>query len=789
MPDLLSLVTGYLVSDGFNVQQRELAREVIGERPGPAGTRDRVYVWVPEINANQPFSSQEAPYLERFARANERHPSATKVLVVPSTGGISTDFRTKANRVHRVGIRVPIQFFDTEFTWEYDADLATTAKQLKSDGAEADSNGIAQPYAAKGRYAGHGPDLVLELFRRLHDYPRHTGIHIVEGPAGIGKSHLFASLFARLHNAFLEDKARQRTRWGRPLPLMPEYDPGQLRLNGLLTVFMQTELERLIPPSLFHWMLANGQSIWMLDGLEEIMARDNEFTQIILDSFTLPNSASDPTILICLRDSLMNTNQAVIDFCNEYEDYTTVYTLKRWNSTSIASFASLKIDKRQSRAFTRQVTSNPKLLELASLPYYCNLLAHQFNDGGFREATSASTILNDALEGIIRREYAKGMALSEDNMPVDDVFSFAQEIAQHDMQSGFNGISVGMIRALAGVWADLVWEDAQERERFVFQMSQMALFSQDPSTRRLRFAQEILEQYLLGRLYVDYLRKDEVSRLVDEFNYWEFPEGSITLQLLADYFSQQESTAVNIQSVVLAALHKPTAFKNMIHLLNLANVDATFFGQSLIGKDLSNLKFREMDLSNVSFSACDLSNTEFRGCKLHGTDFSGAIVNNTGFFDVSDDSMQGANFRDMSKFHSMRVDRSQPLVRTSEARQWWSEITNEVEEVSNLPCGAAEQLRHLFMKFIYPDGRGRRDDLQEAFLNRGQRRVQDPGTVSSAAIKHGYLNRSSPSKFRRADGMKYAEMVEFVKEFNLSHDLRFLLDDVCANDGCLHVEA
>ena len=788
MPDLLSLVTGYLDSDGYSVQ-RQRDREIIGERPGPAGTRDRIYVWVPEVSRSRPFNTQEGPYLRRFSEANNRHPSATKMLVVPSMQGLSTEFRTKARREHRVGIRVPVQFFDTEFKWEHDTSLPSTAKQLKTNGEEADANRIEQPFTATGRYPGDGADLVAELFRRLHGNPRQTGIHIVQGPAGIGKSYSFSSLFAQLHEAFIVDKQGQRTQWARPMPLMPEYDPGQLRLNGLLTVFMQTELERLIPTDLFHWMLANGQSIWMLDGLEEIMAGDDKFTEIVLDSFTRPGTGGEPTILICLRDSMMNTNQPIIDFCSEYNDYTTVYTLERWTVESIRAFANRRVRTGNSLTFLKRITSSSELIELASLPYYCNLMVEQFNQDGLLDANTGPDLVSSALEAIIGREYDKGLALNENVLPIADVLTFAQDMAQQDMQGGFNGILVGNISDWARDWAEAALEDPSARRRFVFQMSQMALFAQDPTSKKLRFTQEILEQYLLGRLYVDYLRKNERSRFVDEFNYWQFPASSITLELLADYCSTEIPRTSDVQVLVFEALYKPTALKNLIQLVSVAGYDATFLEQSLIGRDLSNLKLSHMNLTGVSFSACDLSNTDFDRCILRDTDFSGATVTNTGFLGTDHRSMEGATFDNTTKFHSMRIN-NRMVVRTADAIRWWNEITSSgpsEETVDELPCRTSEQLRYLFRKFIYPDGRGRRDDLQEANLNRGQRHLKDPSVVTNAAIKHEYLTRSSPIKFRRAEGTKYSEMVEFVRDFRLSPDLHFLLDDVCNVDECRHL--
>ena len=488
----------------------------------------------------------------------------------------------------------------------------------------------------------------------------------------------------------------------------------------------------------------------------------------------------------------MNTNQAVIDFCTDYEDYTTIYTLKRWEKQSIAAFAQCKLRKEKSREFISRVNANQNLLQLASLPFYCDMLVEQFRDHGFRDTHSAVDLVDRALKDIIKREYEKGLALNEKVMPVDDVLSFAQDIAQRDIQEGSNGIPVSTISDLARDWAELVWEDpgaGEERERFVIQMCQIALFAQDPSTGRLRFVQEILEQYLLGRLYVDYFRKGAISRFIDEFNYWEFPEDSLTLELLSAYCTTEMSGLNDMQSLVHEALRKPKTFRNMMQLLSVMGFDGSFLKQSVVGRDLSNLKLRQMDLTGVSFSGCDLTNTEFHKCKLQNANFSSAIISNTGFFGMDHELMNGAILEDMAKFHSMRVDTRRTIVRSTEAKVWWNETTASEEMVSELPCDTAEQLKVLFGKFVRPDGRGRRDDCQEKDLNRGRRYILRPEMITTAAIKYLYLSRSNPNKYRRADGDRYGEMVEFVKQFQLSPGLRFLLDDVCDIEECPHVDA
>ena len=249
----------------------------------------------------------------------------------------------------------------------------------------------------------------------------------------------------------------------------------------------------------------------------------------------------------------------------------------------------------------------------------------------------------------------------------------------------------------------------------------------------------------------------------------------------------------DVENIIFQSMNRPRAFKNMLQLLSVSNLDGGFLGNSAVKKDLSGIKFRNMHFRDVSFAGCNLDTTEFHACDLRGTEFSGAIISNTGFFNMSPDLMVGANFGDMNTVHSIRVDGragARNLGDSKAAMRWLGEQVNVAPDpsVDALPCPAAEQLRHLFGKYIRPDGTAKRKWVGSDAINRGSRYIQRPENVSDAAIRAGYLTPEGRfHRLHRADGTKYPEMVEFVRRLEASPDIRFLLDEICGETSCAHI--
>ena len=794
MSDQHVQVRQYLQADGYTIEDRprELAeREVSAWRSQAAGVRQYVNVWMPVIPSGGTLETQERHYRDRFKVAQEHHPTANNVMLVPSREGIRPAFIQEARSKYSVSFRTPVEFFDTTFSWESNKQSATIAKRIRDEGEKVGRERIAQPFTVNSSN-DIGQDLVDTLFRRFRDRLQPAGIHIVQGPAGIGKSWLFSSLFTRLYDAFIQDKRERRTLWARPLPLVPEYDPTGRRFNDFLSAFIRAEVDRPMRKEVLDWLVANGHGILMLDGLEEIMALDEEFTEQILEYFTLPGTDGVPTVLICLRDSLMNRNQAVIDFCTEYSDRTTVYNLEKWDDRCIRAFVDRKVPRQDRERFIAKVRSNDVLSDIAGLPYLCDLLVQEFNEGRLTDHLSSANLIENAAKAIITREYDKKIALTEEVMPVDDVLTFAQDLAQKNMEGEFKGVSLGEINEWAKDWAELVWPEAPEdRSRFEQQMSQVAFFEQG-GQGRLKFVHEILELYLLGRKYIEYLQHGKTAHFIDAFSHWEFPSNSITLDMLSEYCETEMDTA-DLENVTFQCLNRPKALKNMLQILGKIGFNCRFLRGSLVKKDLAGLKFWNVNFQNVSFAGCDLDTVEFHACDLRYTEFSGAIISNTGFFSTPSSLMKEANWGDMNTVHSIRVDSRggiRNIGQPKAAVKWLRDRikTTSTAPADELPCAAAEQLRHLFGKFIRPDGTVKRKWIGTEAIKRGRKYIQKPREALEAAVGAGYLTYQKwGDRYNRPETSKYAEMVEFFKNLEPSPEIRYLLDEICGNANCAHV--
>ena len=145
--------------------------------------------------------------------------------------------------------------------------------------------------------------------------PSGPPVHLVIAPAGFGKSHLFRSLYAQLYDDFMAAKSEER-RALRPLPLLPDYlaSASAPTLKALVQSFLTTEVARPLRLESFEWMLTHGFACFLLDGLDEVIARDPHFFEYVYELLTRPDVPRPPKILICVRDSLLVSNRGLRGF-------------------------------------------------------------------------------------------------------------------------------------------------------------------------------------------------------------------------------------------------------------------------------------------------------------------------------------------------------------------------------------------------------------------------------------------------------------------------------------------
>lgn len=783
MADLVQQVKTFLEAEGFSVGPRRDfltgSRRIVGEET------EYVYVWVIDSYDPSKFSTQEPSFLARFKDASENNPSAMKFLVVPTREGMSRAFTDGARQWYRVNILAPILFFDTNLNWEASRESASAVRDLRDKGERLRLKRVSQPFLREDN-SEIGAELLDPLYSVLVDTAqKEKSIHVVVGPAGIGKSCLFEVLFAQLHEAFMAFKTRGAHQSPRPLPLIPEYQPlaDGKTVRSLLDAYLRTDFARPLRRSVFEWMLTNGFAIWMVDGLDEIIAQDPGFFDYILDLITKPEAPVKPKILICVRDSLMATNAVFREFCEEYHDEVTIWQLTKWGASSKRLFAELVMPNDATR-FIRTLQSHPSLDELASVPYYCDLLCQQFQAGNIRDDYSETSLLQEALSSIVERDYKKGF-LNREVIKVPDVHFFLEAIASEDYATGFRGIPIRMVTDWARTITPTNLQE-EEIERVTSGILNLAAFAH-ASPGYIRFSQEILEQYLIGKYFTGLL-ETAPDTLVTELARRDFPNDSLALRIVAEKVKSFANTT-KLKEIILRGLPYKAAFKNAIRVAALCVESPNFWRDIPYARqDLTGILFKNLDLSGVSFRGTNLSDVYFDNCILKRTDFGEAIIKNTAFLSIPKDGLREAKVGDLTRFFSMRIGANRVISDQEEAHKWFVEVTGERSSVIK-PCKTALQLRFFCNKFIYPEGTPRRSVINRKGILAGKRVHPDPEKILEGMVSHGFLHEEERFRDRlhRPEGDLYAEMVTYATELRMGPRIKVLLDDICEETRCLHV--
>ncbi len=794
MENLPGLVRGYLEAEGYAVSDRgrELLSDLlVGRREGMAGEQEYVYAWVLPDLANEDISTRERPYLRRFQEAREEHPGAAQYFIAPTRQGLSRDFTTEARRWHGVQFRVPVQFFDTDFKWDKDRNAASATSRLVARARHESrvATRVAQPYEIRQspNPLDGGEDLhtvLHEELRRPVDQNDRPNVHVVVGPAGMGKSVLFESLYAGLHTDFMSDKDSQRLSV-RPFALLPEHinDASAPTVRSLLDGFLSTEMTRPLRRDVFEWLLVNGMGMWLLDGLDEVLERDNQFfDEYLMELMTKPFGQTSPAVLICVRDSLFATHRGLRDFCEEYRDHVVVYELSKWQRSSKIEFARRKLrDQTDALSFVERLQKVPTLDELASTPYYCDLLADDYPFSGSERDYTEQSVLERALAGIVRREREEKNLLNI--IGADDVDDrlreFVRSCAAESLSEGFRGIPVADVRENAEASLPTL-SNEEEIERYVTQMSQMPVFSQG-EFGRLRFAQEPLEHYLVSDYLIEVFARNPEDAFM-AIGRCELPVNVVRLvsaamisrglhetiwPLLRGKFSEQSNSGSNALKIAV----------------QLSSGTDWLAGDKLQAMNLSRLQFSNHNLRDVSFNGSDLTNTDFSGCDITGASFDGCLLKGTIF------PLETAlvHFGDMHRFFSAYIGEEY----FEEAQLLQKSLQRISADEPDLPaCEAALQLRYLFNKFVTANGEPIRKRIDRRGALRGKRFTPaDPEYVLDESIRAGYLSVDPDprrSYVARAD-TRYTEIREFAMSLKMMPGLRTLLDRICYVDECPHV--
>jgi hypothetical protein len=732
------------------------------------------------------FSTQEGPYLSRFEAAVKEYPWAQKFMLVQTYEGLSKEFRSRAKAEYDINIRVPILFFDTPFKYEESPGRAASsaALELRRRGEEQALKRAPQPYdVLRGIEAKDRQD-ILDVFTRKVPSQWDSCLNIIVGPAGIGKTVLFEVLFSRLYSTFQEHKNERRIS-PRPLPLVPEYlrASAASTLESIIEGFLRTEFSAPIEIGTFQWMLVNGFGIWLLDGLDELIERDINFFNRLLDVLTTPGSV-DPRIVLCIRDSLLSTNQGLRDFLDEYGKSVTIYELSRWDTPSKRAFARIEFGNQQAEPFMTILQTHRELDSLSSIPYYCKLIVDEYKAGRLQESYSEHELLSRAVSNIIEREYSKEL-LNKTLLPPPVLVELLQDLSVENLTLGFQGLTPQTIREYTEILLPSEL-DRQTLDKLVTNMVQLAFFCHGSATGSVQFAQEILEHYLLGEHLYQSLCNNE-SLFLRELSLRYILADWVTLKTIATK-AQSEGKIDRLFYLVKFGDISDTAFRNLVQICAYAVKDpVTLKAVSFEGRNISGIKLKGFDFRDTSFRKCDLTDVEFDQCLMQDAKFEGAIISRTGLFMKGKGDLKGAVFGDMERLYSIRTQPRKAEIEYQEAKKWLRERTGVIEPIKE-PCAAALQLRYLFGKYIYPNGTAKRVFLDKRGVLAGKE-FYDRAKTLEAAIVHGYLipEERYRDRITRSSGDAYSEIVNYVKDLTLSQGLQRLLNDICPVENCQHI--
>jgi hypothetical protein len=689
----------------------------------------------------------------------------------------------------------PALFFDTPFKYEHNPNAASVIGRLAIDGDVAERARVPQPYSDEsGRRTG---DLVGDLLVEIEEATRGTNpvVWIVAAPAGYGKSVSFRSLFSRLYARFREKKKRHET-FPRPLPMMADHlrEAAGPNLRGLVDAFLRTDIAGHATGGLFSWMIQNRTGIWMLDGLDEVIASDDEFAAFVLDRLT--SADSSPLIVVSVRDSLLETSNQLGELLEYASEFVRVRRLSPWSLQERRAYAWTRLVSHLPRSgepepagvsrFVDQIKASKVLGEVTSTPFYCHLFFDLQATGSNGTIDNQYILIDAAIDQMCRREYAKKGPITESTLPLPAFREWLEDLAVDVHED--NGISAEGLRELADLVLVLAEGlDEGKQAMLVDQMTAIPFITRNPASGKLEFSHELLGEYLAACRFAREARLG-ATRLASRLSRRRYPADSILLATLASKLRNESNLFIEIfQDGALTA----EAVGNLVQILALLDDGVAVLRESghlLENADLSGVDFGTMNLEEISLAGCDLSYAKLERAKLVKSRLQGAQLRNTALPPIAGGQLRGAEFGNCENFESVVVDGGRRIDTHRAFLKWMADAT-QTREPDSAVCLTCQQVRHLFGKFVRPNGEARRHEIDWRGVQRGKQVEGAPeySRVVDAALEFGYLERQEVSGgIGRARGEKYGEMVGFMKSLKLSPGLVGLLDSLCPTPACRH---
>lgn len=776
----------------------------------PPGTGE-----VPEEQFNEILQSLR----KEIQEVSSRYRSFRCYVIPPALEGY-TSLRDIAE------LTIPARFFDKpiiEEALKQRPDVATILAEIRQRTKPLLGNlvqrpaeeRVDQPYVELKNWTPHGEgrDLFQVLQETLKRVPQGPEIYLIIGSAGAGKTVLFQALLRDLFDYFQKQKRRGRL-FPRPVPLVPEYirrGVHQPRVADVVVGYVarETAVEVCEGPrternndqvnlKVFEWLLTHGFQMWLLDGLDEIYAGDEEFKDNLLNYITTPYNQA--RLLIFLRKTLTYRLRDFLDYIVE-DPAVRVYELTDWDRDCKRVLAWIRLAGHRPDRVTPEpprVTDfltwveEPPLGEITGLPYYCSLLAEEFKQrGGRLPVFDEFSILEQIISSIVDRERRKGILRDEDfEKGQESLQEWLETVALEAYGQNFEAISEDTVRE----YAEAVLQeglDPDHRKDVLTTLLQFPLLDPGPAPGTLRFKHELVAEYLAGRYWLKRLDSDPQGVGQGLGTRTDLSE-SLVLRFMASKVSHDSRLRNALLRALTGHVSDGRVFANLLQLLLTGSPQERDvlirYRISVEAQDLSYLCFENKELQGVSFQNCVLRGTIFRRCWLQGSNFEGALMQHTVFENLDSQALVGARFGSLDRFYIIVTD-GRVISDLQEMRKWVQRVTNTTP-AGPLRCPATLQLYRLFSKYVDPlTGRFRHDVLSSRALKRG---VVYPGAPSpdkcvEACQRAGYL---MPEDWRHRipiNRSRLDEIVPFLTRWELSEGLRRLLGHLCSST-CPHVK-
>lgn len=472
------------------------------------------------------------------------------------------------------------------------------------------------------------------------------------------------------------------------------------------------------------------------------------------------------------------------------DDTLQVYRLTEWERRSKRKLAWVKFKNRLPRqgendpveiqTALNTLEHNPTIRSLSRLPFYCNLLLGQIRDGELTDFRDEVTLLDDAIDRLVRREVDKGL-FDQNSFEEDGLDEWLEEIAAEYLEGNSTGVDISQ----AEEYGEIVLRtglDDDVRSHVVTSLLQFPIFQAGTETGRVLFAHDLMAEALAARAYVRTLRK-RTGKIASRLSIVDLDDPTL-LRFVA---SRLDKTA---EESLIEELRDTTdeRFSLLLSILLLARPDRNIIQSrsiALEARSLVGVRFVNRDLIGVSFRRSDLSYTVFEKCDLNRALFEGAYFNSTRFDNAT--TLENAEIGNLAGVVSVIVA-NRLEADPERVAEWFARATGQ-PPLQQAPCPTALQLTRLFGKFVSPLGSPKRKSLSENGIFAG-RRYTGAAKLDQCvreAVRSGYLNGPDRlGRYERTEGDAYAEVVSFVKDQRISGGLGNVIANLCPRDACLH---